>query len=150
MEALTLNRGVYTEALTRINDNLNGESYISQFDVTFPEGIKIAFAERMTATKRRTIAVKAITPDKTTPIINPLLFQAMTARRLSSFILLTCRPEERHIPEKHMNAIARRPTVMKTIPIPRSPRGTWLYSSFSMIPASSTMANAQPIPEKSP
>lgn len=42
MEALTLNRGVYTEALTRINDNLNGESYISQFDVTFPEGINTA------------------------------------------------------------------------------------------------------------
>ena len=42
MEALTLNRGVYTEALTRINDNLNGESYISQFSVTFPEGINTA------------------------------------------------------------------------------------------------------------
>lgn len=42
MEALTLNRGVYTEALARINDNLNGESYISQFVVTFPEGINTA------------------------------------------------------------------------------------------------------------
>lgn len=42
MEALTLDRGVYTEALARINDNLNGESYISQFVVTFPEGINTA------------------------------------------------------------------------------------------------------------
>ena len=62
--------------------------------VTFPDGIKRAFAERMTATRRRTIAVKATTPDKTTPIVNPLLFQAIAARRLSSFILLTCRPEK--------------------------------------------------------
>ena len=46
------------------------------------------------ATRRRTIAVKATTPDKTTPIVNPLLFQAIAARRLSSFILLTCRPEK--------------------------------------------------------
>ncbi len=42
MEALTLNRNVYTEALQNINEALNGESYIAQFSVTFPEGINTA------------------------------------------------------------------------------------------------------------
>ena len=42
MEALTLNRGVYTEALARINETLDGDSYISRFSVTFPEGINTA------------------------------------------------------------------------------------------------------------
>lgn len=42
MEALTLDRGVYTEALARINETLDGDSYISRFSVTFPEGINTA------------------------------------------------------------------------------------------------------------
>ena len=42
MEALTLDRSIYTESLERINENLNGESYINQFIVTFPEGINTA------------------------------------------------------------------------------------------------------------
>lgn len=42
MEALTLNRSTYTEALKKINESLDGDSYISRFSVTFPEGINTA------------------------------------------------------------------------------------------------------------
>lgn len=42
MEALTLTHADYTEALDRINESLGEESYLSQFSVTFPEGINTA------------------------------------------------------------------------------------------------------------
>lgn len=41
MEAITLTRDVYEKALEKINGTLN-KSYISQFSVTFPEGINTA------------------------------------------------------------------------------------------------------------
>jgi hypothetical protein len=37
MEALTLNRSIYDEALDTINKELDGKSYIDQFDITFPD-----------------------------------------------------------------------------------------------------------------
>ena len=42
MEALTLTRNDYTEALERINQGLGDESYISLFTVKFPDGINTA------------------------------------------------------------------------------------------------------------
>jgi len=42
MEALTLNRDTYNEALDYVNQGLDGVSYISQFAVTFPDGINTA------------------------------------------------------------------------------------------------------------
>lgn len=42
MEALTLDRSVYMDALTNINETLDGKSYISLFSVTFPDGINTA------------------------------------------------------------------------------------------------------------
>lgn len=42
MEALTLDRSIYKEELDRINEGLDGKSYISLFSVTFPEGINTA------------------------------------------------------------------------------------------------------------
>lgn len=42
MEALTLNRHGYNEAIAQINETLNGESYVNQFEITFPEGINTA------------------------------------------------------------------------------------------------------------
>ena len=50
-------------------------------------------------------------------------------------------------PEKHMNAIAIKPAVMKMIPIPCSGFGISLYSSFSRIPAMQTIASIHPKPE---
>ena len=44
MEALTLDRSVYKEAIAEINETLAGESYISLFSVTFPDGINTANA----------------------------------------------------------------------------------------------------------
>lgn len=44
MEALTLTRHVYDEALEKVNTGLQGESYVSQFSVTFPNGINTANA----------------------------------------------------------------------------------------------------------
>lgn len=44
MEALTLDRSIYKEELDRINEGLDGKSYISLFSVTFPEGINTANA----------------------------------------------------------------------------------------------------------
>ena len=42
MEALTLNRSIYDETLDTINKELDGKSYIDQFDITFPDGINTA------------------------------------------------------------------------------------------------------------
>ena len=42
MEALTLTRDNYTEALEAVNQGLGEKSYISMFKVTFPEGINTA------------------------------------------------------------------------------------------------------------
>lgn len=42
MEALTLTRNDYTEALEQINQGLGDESYISLFTVKFPDGINTA------------------------------------------------------------------------------------------------------------
>ena len=42
MEALTLDRSVYKEALARINETLGDVTYISLFSVTFPDGINTA------------------------------------------------------------------------------------------------------------
>lgn len=42
MEALTLTRKDYTEALERIDQGLGDESYISLFTVRFPDGINTA------------------------------------------------------------------------------------------------------------
>lgn len=42
MEALTLDRKTYKEALAEINQTLGDESYISLFSVTFPDGINTA------------------------------------------------------------------------------------------------------------
>ena len=44
MEALTLDRKTYKEALAEINQTLGDESYISLFSVTFPDGINTANA----------------------------------------------------------------------------------------------------------
>lgn len=42
MEALTLSRKDYTEALDGINNSLTGESYLTQFVITFPGGVNTA------------------------------------------------------------------------------------------------------------
>jgi hypothetical protein len=42
MEALTLTRADYDEALDYVNQNLGEESYLSLFSVTFPDGINTA------------------------------------------------------------------------------------------------------------
>lgn len=42
MEAITLDRSVYLDALTDINESLDGKSYISLFSVKFPDGINTA------------------------------------------------------------------------------------------------------------
>ena len=42
MEALTLDRSVYKDALAGINETLGDMSYISMFSVTFPDGINTA------------------------------------------------------------------------------------------------------------
>ena len=42
MEALTLNRRQYNKAIAQINETLNGDSYVNQFEVTFPDGINTA------------------------------------------------------------------------------------------------------------
>ena len=42
MEALNLNLAIYKEALQNINETLNGDSYVSMFNVVFPEGINTA------------------------------------------------------------------------------------------------------------
>ena len=44
MEALTLDRKTYDDALAYVNEGLGDESYISLFKVTFPEGINTANA----------------------------------------------------------------------------------------------------------
>ena len=44
MESLTLNRQTYTEALAYVNEGLGDESYVSLFDVKFPDGINTANA----------------------------------------------------------------------------------------------------------
>ena len=52
-------------------------------------------------------------------------------------------------PEKHINAIAIRPTVMNVIPNPRRGLGTSVYAIFSLIAAKHTMASSQPKPAPS-
>lgn len=42
MESLTLTRTVYDEALETINKELNGKSYVDQFEISFPDGINTA------------------------------------------------------------------------------------------------------------
>ena len=42
MEALTLSRRGYHEALNQINENLNGDSYINLFEIKFPDGMNTA------------------------------------------------------------------------------------------------------------
>ena len=42
MEALTLTRKIYKEALAEINNALDGESYVSLFTVKFPDGLNTA------------------------------------------------------------------------------------------------------------
>lgn len=42
MEALTLTRNDYTEALDRVNEGIGDKSYLSMFTVKFPEGINTA------------------------------------------------------------------------------------------------------------
>lgn len=42
MEALTLTRKDYTDALAKINESLGGESYVAQFTVKFPDGLNTA------------------------------------------------------------------------------------------------------------
>ena len=44
MEALTLDRKTYKDAIAYVNETLGDESYISFFSVTFPEGINTANA----------------------------------------------------------------------------------------------------------
>ena len=51
------------------------------------------------------------------------------------------------IPEKHINAIAIKPTVMNVIPNPFKGAGTLEYDNFSCIAAKLTIANNQPIPD---
>lgn len=42
MEALTLDRSVYNEAIKMINENIEEKSYTSMFSIKFPEGINTA------------------------------------------------------------------------------------------------------------
>lgn len=42
MEAITLDRSVYEDALANINETLGEKSYISSFSVKFPDGINTA------------------------------------------------------------------------------------------------------------
>lgn len=42
MEALTLNRDMYEEALEAVQTGVGNKSYLSQFTVTFPEGLNTA------------------------------------------------------------------------------------------------------------
>ena len=54
------------------------------------------------------------------------------------------------MPPKDMKPKDISPTVIKVIPKPCSPSGTSLYLSFSRIPASATIAKAQPTPAPAP
>lgn len=42
MEALTLDRSVYKNAIRMVNEELGDEGYLAQFSVTFPDGINTA------------------------------------------------------------------------------------------------------------
>ena len=42
MEALTLNRTEYKKTIAEINEKLNGETYVNQFEIKFPDGINTA------------------------------------------------------------------------------------------------------------
>ena len=42
MEALTLNRRGYNNTIAQINETLNGDSYVNQFEIKFPDGINTA------------------------------------------------------------------------------------------------------------
>lgn len=42
MEALTLTRSVYTDAMKMVNEELDDVGYLAQFSVTFPDGINTA------------------------------------------------------------------------------------------------------------
>ena len=42
MEALTLDRSVYEDALEKINNTLGEKSYLDEFSVSFPDGINTA------------------------------------------------------------------------------------------------------------
>lgn len=42
MEALTLDRKTYEDALDYVNNGLPGASYLAQFSVTFPDGLNTA------------------------------------------------------------------------------------------------------------
>ena len=42
MEALTLTRNDYTEAVERINNSADDTGYLNEFEVTFPDGINTA------------------------------------------------------------------------------------------------------------
>ena len=42
MEALTLNRKIYDETIDQINNSLDGDNYLNQFEVKFPDGINTA------------------------------------------------------------------------------------------------------------
>ena len=54
------------------------------------------------------------------------------------------------IPIKPINAIPIKPVRKKAIPNPLRPGGTLEYSSFSLMPAMATIANAHPIPPPKP
>src|SRR5574344_370910 len=51
-------------------------------------------------------------------------------------------------PEKHMNAMAIKPTVMKVMPSPCSGFGTMVYAIFSRIAARATIAQSQLLTSK--
>ncbi len=42
MEALTLDRRGYNKTIAQINETLNGDSYVNQFEIKFPDGINTA------------------------------------------------------------------------------------------------------------
>jgi hypothetical protein len=44
MEALTLDRTIYKDAIKMVNEKVGDEGYLAQFSVTFPDGINTASA----------------------------------------------------------------------------------------------------------
>ena len=85
-------------------------------------------------------AIIIVTKSKTTPV------NERTPKNKSICIYITYS----EIPPNDINPKLIRPTIKNVIPKPWSPSGMSEYFSFSLIPAKTTIAIAQPTPAPSP
>ena len=97
--------------------------------LTLPLGLRNFLATRRMTTKR-SITIR------NTPIL----------ANINDVFIVLSPPYYILRPEKHIIAIAMRPTVMNVMPRPCRGFGTSLYWSFSRIAPIETMASVQPIP----